>query len=726
MPPPCGGVQAFIAKDGSGALAWARVIERSAAGPDGGKNLLETLGKLDRVQDPRVGRLTATGVATMDGKDVVYLISTPVHGTPASEVVGNKGGTLMAMEVCGILVQAAEALAAAHVAGVVHGNLSPSTIMVTPGRKLALVDFGVVGWVSGVPSRSYPAPELRASATATFAGDVFTLALSGAALACGMDALERWKRLDAGAEAGDVLIALEKQAQMPAEAIRAIVGALHPDPLARPGPMSLANQLRPYAGNLPELLSNPGTPQGGKAASIEHWLQSTEGGVSISDPLLPPVRDPPAGASAKLPGPPSAFLGDTRTQIAPEPIEEMPATPAPMGNLPRTEMVDAPTTPAAGIPVSNQSGPVVVNLATARAPLPASGEFPLVARWTEKAGGKGQGPVEILQPRAVTGTSPQRAPVFIGVGFLLGLAAGLVFSARPSTSSGMQPPGSVRVESTATDPPLDVEVELDGRPVGRAPVNVEDVSAGPHVILLKAEGAEPKVVSFTMEPGGNTAIKDAPELFAARLVVTSDAKDARVSIGDEKARALPAEFDDLEPGTEVELVFRIGGNSVRRSVKLPAGELHFHLNAAQAAAAPREDQAPPEPPPPPPPPRRTEPAPRRTPGTAPPPPETTAPSEPPPPPERRKTAAELEAEGKRELMAGNYDEAGRLTLAALAIDSTLPEATKTMGIIMTRTGRICEGLKYYRKYLVLRPKAPDVDRVNTIIRELQAKAPDCN
>ena len=104
-------------------------------------------------------------------------------------------GPLARQQAAGLCRQAALGMAAAHAQGVVHGDLKPANILVTPDGTVKIVDFGMArrstssaqaektvlwdpgpaGGISGTPA--YMAPEQARGEPATPASDVFSLGL---------------------------------------------------------------------------------------------------------------------------------------------------------------------------------------------------------------------------------------------------------------------------------------------------------------------------------------------------------------------------------------------------------------------------------------------------------------------------------------------------------------------------------------------------------------------
>jgi serine/threonine protein kinase len=114
---------------------------------------------------------------------LAYLVMELVPGEPLSSLV-RREGALDPARVRSIAGQAALALGAAHEAGVVHRDVKPANILVTPDDTVKLTDFGIAravdgtgqtltGEVLGTPH--YLSPEQALGDPATGASDLYGL-----------------------------------------------------------------------------------------------------------------------------------------------------------------------------------------------------------------------------------------------------------------------------------------------------------------------------------------------------------------------------------------------------------------------------------------------------------------------------------------------------------------------------------------------------------------------
>jgi serine/threonine protein kinase len=113
----------------------------------------------DLVVDDETGRL--------------WLVSQPVEGTTLARVVHRKGAHDRELTVR-VARQAADALAAAHAEGIVHGDVSPANITIDRQGNVKVTGFGIA-WTSGAGSPAYLAPEVAAGKPGNRASDVWSL-----------------------------------------------------------------------------------------------------------------------------------------------------------------------------------------------------------------------------------------------------------------------------------------------------------------------------------------------------------------------------------------------------------------------------------------------------------------------------------------------------------------------------------------------------------------------
>ncbi len=112
-----------------------------------------------------------------------WLVMEYIDGMPLSQLIATKG-RLGADETAALLAQAAEALTAAHEAGITHRDVKPSNILVGQDGQVKLSDFGIAraeqdasltatGLVTGSPA--YISPEVASGRPAGGASDVWSL-----------------------------------------------------------------------------------------------------------------------------------------------------------------------------------------------------------------------------------------------------------------------------------------------------------------------------------------------------------------------------------------------------------------------------------------------------------------------------------------------------------------------------------------------------------------------
>lgn len=119
----------------------------------------------------------------IEGDDQLWLVMEFVESTNLQTLITQRG-PLPLEQVMHIGAQLADGLAAAHAAGVVHRDVKPANILITPDGDAKLVDFGIArstqekqvtldGVISGTPV--YFSPELARTGEPDFPSDVWAL-----------------------------------------------------------------------------------------------------------------------------------------------------------------------------------------------------------------------------------------------------------------------------------------------------------------------------------------------------------------------------------------------------------------------------------------------------------------------------------------------------------------------------------------------------------------------
>lgn len=115
--------------------------------------------------------------------DEHWLVMEYVEGSTLAELIRERGPMTPA-QLAPLLRQAADALAAAHAEGIVHRDVKPSNLLVTPRGQVKITDFGIArmqadpsltqtGLVTGSPA--YLAPEVASGRRAQAPADVWAL-----------------------------------------------------------------------------------------------------------------------------------------------------------------------------------------------------------------------------------------------------------------------------------------------------------------------------------------------------------------------------------------------------------------------------------------------------------------------------------------------------------------------------------------------------------------------
>ncbi|MHB8188538.1 MAG: serine/threonine-protein kinase [Dermatophilaceae bacterium] len=180
-----------IAGGGMGEVWVARdeVLGREVAVKILRRELADDIGFLERfrAEARHAASLSHPGIASVfdygeeDGS--AYLVMELVRGEPLSQRLAREGALAAAVAVP-LLQQMAHALQAAHSAGLVHRDVKPANLLITPDEHVKVTDFGIArasgqaaltrtGEVMG--TAQYLSPEQALGRPATAASDVYSL-----------------------------------------------------------------------------------------------------------------------------------------------------------------------------------------------------------------------------------------------------------------------------------------------------------------------------------------------------------------------------------------------------------------------------------------------------------------------------------------------------------------------------------------------------------------------
>jgi len=193
-----------------------------------------------------------------EGDDPPFIVMELIRGRTLLQEIEQRGPLLAEVVACvGALL--ADALAAAHEAGIVHRDIKPSNVLIAQGGRLLLADFGVArletedslvtrtGALLGTPA--YMSPEQASGDTATSRSDLYSLGATLYQLSTGLLPYSGSPaKVMSLIATGSLVAPVRRRAEVGPDLSRVIEKLMDADPGGRPATAALvATELRALA-----------------------------------------------------------------------------------------------------------------------------------------------------------------------------------------------------------------------------------------------------------------------------------------------------------------------------------------------------------------------------------------------------------------------------------------------------------------------------------------------
>jgi hypothetical protein len=453
-----------------------------------------------------------------------FLVMELVDGPPLTRLLAR--GPMEPARVMDLVAQAADGLAAAHAAGLVHRDIKPGNLLLAPPGQVKITDFGIAyaagsapitrtGMLVGTPA--YVAPERVAGAGATPASDLYSLGIVAYECLAGA--------LPFSGTAMEVALSHQMRslpplpAAVPAEAAALVAELTAKDPAARPASagevMTRAGRLRDaLAGAPPAGAAAP--PAGAAAPPAGPAPRAAEAGAGPASPTRADAWPaPPSAGAGTWPAPPSAGAGARPASPTAEADARPASSPAAANAWPAPPSAGAgawPAPPPAGAGTWLTSPPAVA--ADAQAETLVASEATLREFGTP-------GPPRVAQHRLAPPDRGRRRRVIVlavaaaAVVALAGwaladLAGGTFAGGRPAAASTASP------HSQPSTPMVQVNAgALIGQPVGVVTRRLRHLGLRVRVEFAHTDG-RPAGTVLSVQPSGPVAAGSSVTVTAAR------------------------------------------------------------------------------------------------------------------------------------------------------------------------------------------------------------------